>query len=120
MNLSRTALTLIGLFLAGHALVAQSPVVLPPRPTPQFAARTEHRQARQQHRILQGEKSGELTPGETLRSGRQQARIHQSIVHAEADGQVTPHEARQIHHRQKVASHRIYRLKHNARRMHHD
>ncbi len=117
MNMTRTALTLIGILMTGRTLLAHAPVHIHPPSTQHFEARAEHRQVLQQHRIVQGVQTGELTPRETVRLERRHIRIGRSIRHAEADGQVTHLEAARIHHQQKVASHRIYRKKHNARKM---
>jgi hypothetical protein len=71
------------------------------------------RQLKQQARIKEGVKSGELTPGETRRLERQQAKIQHDKKVAKSDGTVTPAERAKIAHEQNRASRRIYRLKHN-------
>jgi len=117
MNKSHIALALFGVLMTSRALLAHAPAPIPPPPAQHFEARPEHRQVAQQHRIAQGVTTGELTPRETVRLEREHVRIGRSIRYAKADGRVTPLEAARIHHQQKVASHRIYRKKHNARIM---
>ncbi len=74
-----------------------------------------NRQIRQQHRITQGVRSGELTSGETRRLEREQGRIQADKLNAKADGTVTPRERARLHQEQDRASRDIYRLKHNDR-----
>jgi hypothetical protein len=75
--------------------------------------RVTKRQLKQQARIEQGVKSGELTPGETQRLERQQAKIQADKAKAKSDGVVTPAERRKLAREQNRASKRIYRMKHN-------
>lgn len=75
----------------------------------------KHRQARQQARIAQGAKSGQLTPRETAKLERGQAHVSRVEARAKADGKVTPAERAHIQHAQNVQSRRIHRLKHNDR-----
>ena len=74
-----------------------------------------NRQVRQQQRIKQGVKSGELTPAETRRLEREQGRIQADKLNAKADGKVTPQERARLQREQHRASRDIYRLKHNNR-----
>jgi hypothetical protein len=86
--------------------------------TPYDGTRTPRinaRQVRQQQRIAQGVRSGQLTPGETRRLERQQGRIRANKVQAKADGHVTPRERARLTRGQNRASRNIYRLKHNDR-----
>ena len=81
-------------------------------------ARTPHvakRQLKQQARIEQGVKSGELTAGETKRLELQQAKIQSDKRKAKADGVVTPAERAKLAREQNRASRKIYRLKHNEK-----
>lgn len=71
------------------------------------------RQLKQQARIEQGVKSGELTAGETKRLELQQAKITADKRKAKADGVVTPAERAKLAREQNRASRKIYRLKHN-------
>ena len=75
--------------------------------------RATKRQVKQQARINQGVKSGELTPGETRRLERQQVKIQHDKKVAKSDGTVTPAERAKIAREQNRASKRIYRMKHN-------
>ncbi len=75
----------------------------------------KRRAARQQARIAQGVKSGQLTPRETAKLERGQAHVHRVEARAKADGKVTPAERAHIQHAQNVQSRRIHRLKHNQR-----
>ena len=73
------------------------------------------RQVKQQARIQQGAKSGELTRGETRRLERQQMKIQHDKKVAKSDGVVTPAERAKLSKEQNRASKRIYRLKHNEK-----
>ena len=75
--------------------------------------RVTKRQMKQETRIGQGVKSGELTAGETRRLERQQKKIAVDKSKAKADGVVTPAERSKLTHEQNRASRRIYRMKHN-------
>jgi uncharacterized membrane protein YebE (DUF533 family) len=77
--------------------------------------RVTKRQIRQQARIEQGVKSGELTPKETRRLEAQQAKIAIDKARAKADGVVTPRERAKLAREQNRASRNIYRKKHNAK-----
>ncbi len=78
-----------------------------------LADRTGNRQVKQQKRIHQGLKSGELTPKEALRLKREQHRIQKTKQVALKDGKVTPKERLRLERQQNKANMRIYRLKHN-------
>jgi len=80
------------------------------------AAEVDRRERRQQERIAQGVKSGELTPRETARLERKETRIHREIERDRAanGGQLTPAERRQINRQQNRVSRQIYREKHDA------
>jgi hypothetical protein len=70
---------------------------------------------RQDRRIEQGVKSGELTRGETRRLVRGEAHVDRVEARAKRDGVVTRAERRHIQRSLNHESRRIYRLKHNAR-----
>lgn len=72
-------------------------------------------QIRQQARIHQGVKNGELTRAETRNLERQQRKIQADKKMAKADGVVTNAERKQIRHEQNAANKNIYRKKHNNR-----
>ncbi len=77
--------------------------------------RVDKREARQQKRINQGVKSGQLTPQEAARLERQQAKIKNDEAKAKANGKVTPKERAKLTREQNRASRNIYRKKHNAK-----
>ncbi|MDY6879953.1 MAG: hypothetical protein SV686_06910 [Thermodesulfobacteriota bacterium] len=78
-----------------------------------LAGRVGNRQVRQQKRIHQGIKSGELTGKEACNLERQQYRIQQSKRQAWSDGKMTPREKLRLERQQDRASDRVYMLKHN-------
>ena len=73
------------------------------------------RQLKQQARIEQGVKSGQLTAGETRRLERQQAKITTDKAKAKSDGVVTPAERAKLAREQNRANRNIYQKKHNAK-----
>jgi hypothetical protein len=81
------------------------------------AAEVDRREHRQQERIAQGVKSGELTPGETARLEKKQAAIRQEVNQERAanGGRLTPAERRQVNRQENRLSRQIYRAKHNDR-----
>lgn len=90
-------------------LAAASAVALLP------AQNLKQREQRQQTRIIQGARNGQLTPAETARLEREQARIRQQIRHDRADGGgLTPAERARAERRLDKSSRDIYRLKHNG------
>lgn len=72
------------------------------------------REARQQARIAQGVRSGEVTPREVTRLEREQARVEAHRRMAWSDGRLSPWEARHLTSEQNRASRDIWRAKHNA------
>jgi hypothetical protein len=84
---------------------------------PTLAAGVDRREARQQARIADGVRSGELTPRETVRLERKEARVHRHIQRARADGGgLSPAERVRIHRHQNRVSRQVYREKHDAQR----
>ena len=79
------------------------------------AGRAGNRQIKQQKRIHQELKSGELTPKEALRLEREQRRIQKAKQAALRDGELTPKERLRLERQQNMANKRIYRLKHNEK-----
>ena len=75
--------------------------------------RIDQREANQERRIEQGEKSGALTTREAARLDKGQARVEKMESKATADGKVTAKERRHIEHAQDQQSRRIYREKHD-------
>ncbi len=77
------------------------------------AGRVGNRQVKQQNRIHQGLKSGELTKKEALRLEREQRRIQKTKREAIKDGELTPKERLRLERQQNRASRHIYRSKRN-------
>lgn len=98
---------LILCMLAGLGIASVSAQTATPRVT--------KRQVRQQARIEQGVKGGELTRHETKALERQQGKIAVDKRKAKSDGVVTPKERVKLAKEQNRANRRIYRLKHNGR-----
>ncbi len=71
------------------------------------------KQVRQQQKIKQGVKSGELTKKEATQLRQQQKNIAKTKQAAKADGVVTKKEKAIINHKQKNAAGNIARKKHN-------
>jgi hypothetical protein len=82
------------------------------------AAEVDRRQQRQQERIDQGVRSGEMTPGEAARAERHEAKVNREIARDRArnGGHLTPAEKAKINRQEDRNSRRIYREKHNAKR----
>ena len=75
--------------------------------------RIDQRQANQERRIEQGEKSGQLTAKETARLEKGQARVQKMENKAAADGKITKKERARIERAQDRQSKAIYRQKHD-------
>ena len=75
--------------------------------------RIDQRQANQERRIEQGEKSGALNQKEAARLEKGQARVQKMENKALADGKVTKKERARIERAQDQQSQRIYREKHD-------
>jgi uncharacterized membrane protein YebE (DUF533 family) len=74
----------------------------------------DKRQARQEQRIQQGVKSGQLTPREAASLEKGQAKVQRMEDKAKADGKVTPKERARIEREQNKQDRRIARQKHDA------
>ncbi len=103
--------TLRVLFVAALLCAATAALVEAHPVTP----RVDRREARQNVRIEQGVKRGELTPGEAARLRAGQRHVHRMERRAKSDGVVTPRERMQLGHAQNRQSRHIARLKHNGR-----
>ena len=75
----------------------------------------ERRLDRQHERIQSGVRSGALTPKEAKRLRKQQRHIAKLERRFERDGHFDRYERRTLKSELDLASHRIYRLKHNDR-----
>ncbi|MBI3802606.1 MAG: hypothetical protein HY282_02455 [Nitrospirae bacterium] len=74
----------------------------------------DKREANQEKRIEQGEKSGQLTPKESKRMERGEKRLKKNEAQAKADGKVTPEERKKLNKEANHMSKRIHRQKHDA------
>jgi hypothetical protein len=72
-----------------------------------------HRQHRQEHRIEQGVRSGELTTAETKGLRKEERSIRQEERAYKSDGKLTRAERKDLHHDLNQASKDIYREKHD-------
>ena len=75
--------------------------------------RIDKRQANQERRIEQGEKSGALTPKEAGKLEKGQAHVQRMENKAVADGKATAKERKHIEHAQDKQSKKIYHEKHD-------
>jgi hypothetical protein len=75
------------------------------------------RERKQQERIAQGVKSGQLTAGETANLEKREAAINKEVKsdRAENGGKLTRAERRQVNRQEKRSSRATYRKKHNGR-----
>jgi hypothetical protein len=82
---------------------------------PAEAARADRRQVKQQARIVQGVKSGELTKAEAVRLEAQHLAVKKEIRQARADdGHLDAAERAKIEKHQDGLNRRIYRQKHDG------
>ena len=72
---------------------------------------------REQVRIRQGIRSGELTRAEAGRLKREQAKIRVDQRRARADGNVTPKERKKLHKELRKANRDIYHQKHDRQHL---
>jgi hypothetical protein len=111
----RTLVTLVALALslgAASASLAQNYDGYRSERTP----RVTHRQFNQDSRILEGERSGQLTRGEVAQLERGQMRIERMKERARMDGDVSAAERARITMAQNAQNVKIWELKHNNRR----
>jgi hypothetical protein len=99
----------VSVLLSVALILGASSVTFAGSKTPRVDAR-EHRQ---QHRIRQGIKSGELSAKEVARLQAEQARIRLYEARARADGQVTVGERVRLHRELNQSSRKIRRQKHD-------
>src|SRR4051812_2056502 len=95
------------------AVAAIAAFSLPALAQVQSTPRIDQRQANQERRIEQGEKSGALTGKEAARLEKGQARVQKMENKAVADGKVTAKERAKIEKAQDKQSRKIYREKHD-------
>ena len=79
-----------------------------------FAENIKKREKRQQDRIDQGVKSGELTKKEALKLEKKEAELHRKIKKDRKDGEgLTAKERAKIHQKQNKLSRQIAKQKHD-------
>jgi hypothetical protein len=78
--------------------------------------RLDKRDQKQENRIQQGEKSGQLTDREAARLEAGQAKVDAKEAAAKADGTVTKKERVKLHTARDHQSKRIYRQKHDGQK----
>jgi len=85
---------------------------------PASAQHLDQRQYRQEQRIRQGERSGQLTPAEARRLQFLEARLHRTEARMRwrNGGRLTPYERRRLASMEQRDNREIYQLKHNWRR----
>lgn len=85
---------------------------------PAAAQPVNQREYRQEHRIRQGEASGQLTPAEARRLQFLEMRLHrtEARMRSENGGRLSPWQRRRLQQMANQDSAAIYRLKHNYRR----
>jgi hypothetical protein len=105
----RLALVVAATVLSGAALMAQETA------TPKREAQVEGRAHRQQKRIAQGVKSGQLTPKETVNLEKREAKLNKDITRAEADGKITKKEQVKLNKEEDKNSKKIFHKKHNSK-----
>ena len=93
------AAALVSTLLVGSLMFAQGTV--------------NQRERRQQRRIADGVKDGELTQKEVRKLEKEQAKIHAAEAKAKADGEFTAKERAKIQRKQNKASRKIYKEKHD-------
>lgn len=102
MNKSKSAIVILLVVLSVGSVFAQTK-------TP----RVDRRERRQQARIQEGVKSGELTGKEAAKLEAQQGKIRQDEMKAKADGTISPAERMKLKREQNRANRKIYKKKHN-------
>lgn len=102
MSIAKSAVVILLLGLVAGAAFAQTK-----------APRVDRRERRQQARIQEGVKSGELTGKEAAKLEAQQQKIMKDEMKAKADGTLSPAERMKLKREQNRASKRIYKKKRN-------
>lgn len=116
----RYAALAVAVMIAGSSLAysQDAPQTTPQGTPPSGTTKTpviNKRQRRQQRRINQGVKSGQLTAGEAARLKAREAKIQHDKKVAKSDGTVTPAERRKLRREENRTSRKIYKLKHNEK-----
>jgi hypothetical protein len=114
VRLTRLALvTVAALAFAPAAILAQTAQTTPTPGKNDY--NINQRKADQQGRIAQGDRSGQLTRGETNHLENQEHGINKEErgMRAQDNGHLTKQDRKTIHKQQNAESRRIYRDKHN-------
>ncbi len=98
-------MVLLASLMVGFAAVASA----------QGTPRIDRREMRQELRIRQGVRSGQLTRGEAMRLRAGERRIHRMEFRAKVDGRVSGWERHRMNRALNHESRMIYRFKHNHR-----
>lgn len=77
--------------------------------------RIDKREKRQEKRIKQGEKKGDLTPRETKRLEKREGKIRKDEMNAASDGVVTRAEKKKLHREMNSAGRSIAQKKQHPR-----
>jgi len=121
-NIIYTLVLASAMILTGNAFAQQidqpanGTAVVTPAPTPEkHPMSVKNRLARQQRRINQGIKSGELTRGQAKNLEMHEANIatDAKVDRAQNGGKLTPQEHKNLERRLNVQSKRIYIKKHS-------
>ncbi len=105
---------LVAALIAAPALtIAQTPAAAAQKATPN--ATLTQRQFNQQKRIANGFRKGQLNFHQRARLERQHRNIRHQMrtMRIRHNGRLTMRDRRILRHRMNIASHRIYRAKHN-------
>ncbi|MCC6347787.1 MAG: hypothetical protein IT388_11420 [Nitrospirales bacterium] len=69
-----------------------------------------------QQRIIQGEKSGNLTPSEAVQMQRRLDNLRDDLEVTKRMGPLPPHEIKDLHRRLDILEREVYRQKHDLQR----
>jgi hypothetical protein len=99
-------MVLLTSLMVGFAAIASAQTATP---------RIDAREMRQQFRIREGVRSGDLTRGEAVRLRAGEWRIHRMEYRAKADGRVGAWERHRLNRALNHESRKIYGFRHNGR-----
>ena len=77
------------------------------------AGEIQQREKKQEHRVDQAKKKGQLSDKEAAKIDAKQQAIEQERKDAMSDGKMTDAERKSIRHEQKEANQQIYNMRHN-------
>lgn len=101
-----------------RAILALAAVAVLGVSVPAAAQQVDQREHRQEQRIRQGERNGQLTPAESRRLQFLEMRLHRTEARMRwrHGGRLTSQERQRLQRIERQDSAAIYRLKHNRRR----